>query len=412
MPTRLWRSIVALVIAVSASGAWGQARIVDLGVLPGDDESHALGVSRDGLVVFGRTRGPNGDQAFRWSQTHGMESLGTIPDAPWRQIEFYPRGISDDGRVITGNDDDGFNFQVHGFRWVDRGGMIDLGALFESFPLSPMTFAYGVTGDGQTIVGTTTDGGFLWTPRLGMQLISGVGEAVAITEDGTTVLGVQTEPLGVCLWRRGLPPELIVPLTRDSWVFQPHHISDDGSVAIGLDTSGTNNLGVVWRREGGLGHLIGPTHSQYSSASAVSGDGSVIGGSYYVDSAEHACIWDLSGTCIDLSTYLLEHGANLDAWMLGSVTGLDQTGNVVVGIGEYLGVARGWIAYLSPPCLSSDYDHDGDLGTDSDIEAFFACLAGSCCSTCYTADLNGDGRPAGDTDIESFFRTLAGNGCY
>ena len=30
------------------------------------------------------------------------------------------------------------------------------------------------------------------------------------------------------------------------------------------------------------------------------------------------------------------------------------------------------------PC-SADFDGDGDVGTDADIEAFFACLAGNCC---------------------------------
>jgi hypothetical protein len=60
---------------------------------------------------------------------------------------------------------------------------------------------------------------------------------------------------------------------------------------------------------------------------------------------------------------------------------------------------------------SADFDGDGDVGTDSDIEAFFACLAGSCCPSCGTADFNGDGDVGTDADIESFFRILAGGAC-
>ena len=64
-------------------------------------------------------------------------------------------------------------------------------------------------------------------------------------------------------------------------------------------------------------------------------------------------------------------------------------------------------------CGTSDFNGDGDFGTDADIEAFFACLAGNCCGTCFSmgADFNADGDVGTDADIESFFRVLAGNSC-
>jgi hypothetical protein len=58
----------------------------------------------------------------------------------------------------------------------------------------------------------------------------------------------------------------------------------------------------------------------------------------------------------------------------------------------------------------ADFNADGDVGTDADIEAFFACLAGNCCASCGTADVNGDGDVGTDADIEAFFFSLA-NGC-
>ncbi len=60
---------------------------------------------------------------------------------------------------------------------------------------------------------------------------------------------------------------------------------------------------------------------------------------------------------------------------------------------------------------TADFNGDGDTGTDSDISAFFACLAGNCCATCASADFNGDGDTGTDSDIESFFRVLAGGPC-
>jgi hypothetical protein len=64
-------------------------------------------------------------------------------------------------------------------------------------------------------------------------------------------------------------------------------------------------------------------------------------------------------------------------------------------------------------CGTSDYNGDGDFGTDADIEAFFACLAGSCCPSCFEggSDFNGDGDFGTDADIEAFFRVLAGGSC-
>jgi len=62
-------------------------------------------------------------------------------------------------------------------------------------------------------------------------------------------------------------------------------------------------------------------------------------------------------------------------------------------------------------CGSSDYNGDGDFGTDQDIEAFFACLGGNCCELCQGSDFNFDGDFGTDQDIEAFFRVLGGGSC-
>jgi hypothetical protein len=62
-------------------------------------------------------------------------------------------------------------------------------------------------------------------------------------------------------------------------------------------------------------------------------------------------------------------------------------------------------------CGTADFNRDSDFGTDQDIEAFFACLAGRCCSGCGTSDFNLDGDFGTDQDIEAFFRVLAGGVC-
>jgi len=106
--------------------------------------------------------------------------------------------------------------------------------------------------------------------------------------------------------------------------------------------------------------------------------------------------------------YPLGTGMNLYSyggpWALAALT----DGDLVVG-GSFStagGAASGFLARWS--FGTADFDHDGDSGTDADIEAFFACLAGNCCAMCGSADFNGDGDSGTDADIESFFRVLAG----
>jgi hypothetical protein len=80
-------------------------------------------------------------------------------------------------------------------------------------------------------------------------------------------------------------------------------------------------------------------------------------------------------------------------------------------------IGNGCASAASPGAVlrftSADFDCDGDVGTDHDIEAFFACVAGNCpappCSS--HADFDGDGDTGTDQDIEAFFRSLGGGGC-
>jgi autotransporter-associated beta strand protein len=114
----------------------------------------------------------------------------------------------------------------------------------------------------------------------------------------------------------------------------------------------------------------------------------------------------------------LAEGATVTLGVIGGVTytakisykGDFATNNPAAGTGN--DVVLYSIDY-SPKCGSADFNCDGDIGTDADIEAFFACLAGVCppppCTS--TADFNGDGDIGTDADIEAFFRVLAGGNC-
>jgi hypothetical protein len=84
------------------------------------------------------------------------------------------------------------------------------------------------------------------------------------------------------------------------------------------------------------------------------------------------------------------------------------SGNITLTGGFWPAVTGG-----GPACGTSDFNCDGDFGTDADIESFFACLGGSCppqpCPA--SSDFNADGDFGTDADIEAFFRVLGGGAC-
>jgi hypothetical protein len=94
-----------------------------------------------------------------------------------------------------------------------------------------------------------------------------------------------------------------------------------------------------------------------------------------------------------------------------TVTNGTMTFSVVGSIVGPANLSAIQIVQVSGPGCTADANGDGDFGTDADIEAFFACLAGSCCARCSPSDFNGDGDSGTDADIESFFRVLAGHPC-
>ncbi len=80
------------------------------------------------------------------------------------------------------------------------------------------------------------------------------------------------------------------------------------------------------------------------------------------------------------------------------------------GLGSAPVIDMGAFEFHGASC-SADYNGDGDVGTDADIDAFFACLSGYCCPACAGPDFNHDGDVGTDADIESFFRVLGGGPC-
>lgn len=139
---------------------WENGAMGGLGDLPGGGSfSVANDISNDGSVVVGLSTSSLGNEAFGWASGFGFVPLGDLPGgAFWSSAH----GVSADGSVIVGH---GFiaanpNASIaRAFIWDQSHGMRDLQAFLEG-PLGlnlggwSLTFALAVSDDGNTIVGT------------------------------------------------------------------------------------------------------------------------------------------------------------------------------------------------------------------------------------------------------------------
>jgi probable HAF family extracellular repeat protein len=156
------------------------------GALP---DSNALGISADGSVVVGVDE----NHAFRWTQAGGIVDIGPSGVTPKHSIA---RDVSDDGSVVVGDGGDGEN--AHAFRWTITGG---LALIAPDEPLD--TFAYATDADGSVIVGQLGEQrAYVWDEQHGLRdlqdLLAAQGadlngwtleRAFGISGDGRTIVG-------------------------------------------------------------------------------------------------------------------------------------------------------------------------------------------------------------------------------
>ena len=336
-----------------------------LGVPDGYFTSEAYGVSGDGKVVIGTSMGGTGFQAIRWTEAGGMVGLGDLPGevTPGIDQSGFARATSFDGSVVVGYGST--NAGREGFRWTQAGGMIAIGDLSGS-PFQSK--AFGVTGDGGTIVGKgnidLNDFGLAFRGTPGS--LSSLGDfsggitdsgAYAVSADGSVIVGYGNAGPGLGIapqpayWTSSEPfPHTLsgVPATVRG---EALGVSADGQVIVGYVTIDSNEHAFRWTDDGyqDLGLLPGDVDEIFNfyRATAASADGSVIVG----DENQAAWIWRQDHGIIDLKSYLLAGGAGTVAgWQLSHVTGVSADGRTFVGYGQEPGVgARAWIATIPEP---------------------------------------------------------------
>ncbi|MEZ4279188.1 MAG: hypothetical protein R3F21_06150 [Myxococcota bacterium] len=308
--------------ASAASGGDSQAIVYSIGsglrtfdTLPGGimNALHVSGGSRDGQTLVGSALTDRGIQAFRYSEGSGTEILAPReavgPTADWAQAF-----ASDADRVVGSS---------NGAATVWDGGLgpVSLGSLNASFVNA---YAYDASADGRRVVGKSWNESFdfqafLWTEESGMIGLgsehgSGYGEAVGISADGSTVVGITTE----------------------AGPYAPF----------------------VWTESSGLRPLAAPTGFGWSSfpdsffSLDVSGDGSVVvgGGLFGIGSDPEAFIYSPTEGVRALSDHLESLGIDLAGWTLSEARAVSEDGRFIVGSGiDPSGRSSGWLVVIPEP---------------------------------------------------------------
>jgi probable HAF family extracellular repeat protein len=186
---------------------------------PDDDSSEANAISWDGSVVVGEV-GYFVGQAARWTSTgvqvfgpwsssaravsaDGSVIVGAVGGraARWAgsgYAQIGPRnsvatGVSADGSVVVGYLV-GSDLNKYAFRWTQNDGLVIIG--------SANTEATAVSADGSVVVGSAgARGAFLWVQGSGIEYIPNGGTLDGISADGSVIVGTGTN--GAYLWTRG-----------------------------------------------------------------------------------------------------------------------------------------------------------------------------------------------------------------
>jgi probable HAF family extracellular repeat protein len=349
--------VCSLTAALSVLPAAGEVpSFQGLGDLPGGEYlSAATDVSGDGTVVVGYSRsdaGPTGGAAtegFRW-ENGVMTGFGDIPSLPTRS---RATGISADGSTIIGESTD----TNLAYRW--KNGQT---TVIGDFPGGrTYSTATGVSADGAVVVGTSESAagfeGYRWendvmTP-LGDLPGGGTRTVVEGVSDGAGVIvGMSSSAAGseAFRWEDGVMMGLGF-LPDKEVESRAYATSADGSVVVGYSKPVFGSEAFRWENDEmtGLGDLPGGLF--LSRAYDVSPDGSVIVGSAAADAGMEAFIWDSGNGMRSLPDLLASDlGLNLSGWTLLEASGVSDDGMTIVGIGTNpSGDQEGWIARIPEP---------------------------------------------------------------
>ncbi|MFO1461740.1 MAG: PEP-CTERM sorting domain-containing protein [Verrucomicrobiota bacterium] len=340
--------VLAMPIAASRMSA---ASLTPLGGLPGGGlQSLATDLSADGQVVVGGAASSGGGRAFRWTRAGGMKDLGVLDRGSFGSIAV---GVSADGEVVMGNSSSArTRTGVEPFRWTASRGMERLsGDLPTGLDGAEVR---SISADASVVVGIGWKSStpnvtprrplpIRWTADRGWQLLGGFtstaseGAAVAVSGDGGTTVGTVSVPRrgDAVIWTLDAPMRALgIPAENTYEGARPWAASFNGRIIVGSVNVAGQQYACRWTEREGLTFLKEfPSLYQYSAATGISDDGTVIVGG---DAGLGSFVWEPETGMVSLWKRLVNLGVNpaSQAWLtLDGPQSISGNGRFMCGSG-------------------------------------------------------------------------------
>lgn len=307
--------------------------------------AYFIGLNGDGSVGAGVTNVSNGPNIndvravpMRWTAATGVQPLITTASG-------LSNDISSDGATIVGQwADPTTGAPIEAFRWTAATGLQTLPRLPGATASGNIQIAYGVSNDGNVIVGRARNGdaspisvAYAWTESLGMrqlELLPGATGANANTarsiahganEDGTVIVGEARDS--------------VTGLNAALWRFDP-----------ATGTSTIVNLGDLPGAP-----ITNPTGLPNARARDVSADGRVVLGQGQSATRNEPFIWFEGRGMFALQYFLINDVGltNLTGWTLSEALGISDDGKTIVGYGTFNGASTAFVAVIPEPATLS-----------------------------------------------------------
>ncbi|HEX5065122.1 MAG TPA: PEP-CTERM sorting domain-containing protein [Myxococcota bacterium] len=267
---------------------------------------------------------------------------------------------SADGSVVMGTE---YNASAVVYRWTAAGRTT----------VPTLTSIAALSADGSRYAGTdfnVSPPAYVATYAPGPPVLTALGDlpggftstnAYGISGDGTIVVGTSSQTLGweAFRWTQADGMVGLGDLPGGAFASSASDASQDGTTIVGSGTSASGLEAFVWRNGlmTGIGDL--PGGSFESIAHGVSGDGAVVVGSgSKLDgsgpaSIEAAFVHDAQGMH-DLEALLVDgYGLDLEGAQLRVASDVSADGNVIVGYGVDGTQNIAWVAVIPEPGASS-----------------------------------------------------------
>jgi probable HAF family extracellular repeat protein len=333
--------------------------LTDLGVLPGGYNSLVVWISGNGTVVGGSENGVidplNGYPELRavlWKDGRIID-LGTLPGGN----ESFAMGVNNGGQI------EGFSFDasnnIRAVRWTEDQGIQDLGTLGACCAIGGTINERGQISGESGLCDTCNQDAFFWEDGH-MQRIAGFGGPITFEEDLNNrgqVVGQSDLPGGQAwhgfLWEKGVRTELP---TLGGCCSGARWINDAGDIVGYAYDQNQFTFAVLWK-DGKIKNNLGTVDGDACSvAQNVNSESQVVGLSDMKcdGTVLHAFLWEKGGPAVDLNT-LVPPGSGLQ---LTQATSINDRGEIAGWASTSDGNNH---AFLLIPC---DEHHPGVEGCD------------------------------------------------